>query len=261
MTEFVIHADDFGLNASVTNCIDECFRRHWLSETTLMVNMPACEEAVALARQHGYAHVVGLHLNLTEGVPLTEPIRSCPRFCGTEGIFFRRPGGFHTTAKQRCYLTPREYAAVKTELAAQIEKFCSYGDLMPKLDSHNHLHMDWLIYRILKPLALSHGFTEMRMFTDQHKVRLDRAIYGRFFTWTVRRHFKTTDHFDGVNEQLLKGPGGVTEVMVHPLMKGGVMCDTAVPMQTHIERLQSVPDSFIRRPEILDPLVEGASSK
>ena len=245
MTEFVIHADDFGFDESVTACIDECFRRRWLSETSLMVNRPNCDAAVALARRHGYAHVVGLHVNLTQGMPLTEPIRGCRRFCREDGSFFRT---FHTTAKQRCYLTPREHAAVKTELAAQIEKFCSYGDLMPSVDSHNHLHMDWLIYRILKPMLLAHGFTRMRMFTDQHRLRLDRALYGRFFTWEVRRHFKTTDHFDGVNEQLLKGPGGVTEVMVHPLMKDGVLCDTAVPYEEHIKRLQTVPDSFIRIP-------------
>jgi predicted glycoside hydrolase/deacetylase ChbG (UPF0249 family) len=140
---------------------------------------------------------------------------------------------------------------VKTELAAQIEKFCSYGDLMPSVDSHNHLHMDWLIYRILKPMLLARGFTRMRMFTDQHRLRLDRALYGRFFTWEVRRHFKTTDHFDGVNEQLLKGPGGVTEVMVHPLLKDGVLCDTAAPYEEHIRRLQAVPDSFIRLPNMV----------
>ncbi len=249
MTEFVVHADDFGLNESVTRCIDDCFLRHWLSETTLMVNMPACDEAVALARRHGYAHLVGLHLNLTEGVPLTEPIRSCRRFCDSHGVFRRL---FHTTAKQRCYLTPREHAAVRDEVAAQIEKFCAYGDLMPKLDSHQHVHMDWLVYRILRPMALAHGFAEMRMFTDQHKVRLDREVYGRFFTWAVRRHFRTTDHFDGVNERLLEGPGGVTEVMVHPQMRGGVLCDTAAPFAEHMARLQAVPDSFIRLPQLPD---------
>ena len=248
MTEFVIHADDFGFDESVTACIDECFRRRWLSETSLMTNRPNCDAAVALARRHGYAHVVGLHVNLTQGMPLTEPIRGCRRFCREDGSFFRT---FHTTAKQRCYLTPREHAAVKTELAAQIEKFCSYGDLMPSVDSHNHLHMDWLIYRILKPMLLARGFTRMRMFTDQHRLRLDRALYGRFFTWEVRRHFRTTDHFDGVNEQLLKGPGGVTEVMVHPLLKDGVLCDTAVPYEEHVKRLQTVPDSFIRIPSSL----------
>ena len=245
MTEFVIHADDFGFDESVTACIDECFRRRWLSETSLMTNRPNCDAAVALARRHGYAHVVGFHLNLTHGTPLTEPIRRCPRFCNADGRFNRY---FHGTTKRRCYMTPRERAAVQEEIAAQIEKFCSYGGLMPKVDSHHHSHMDWLVYRILKPLALANGFTEMRRFTDLHAVRLDKEIYGRFFTWDVRRHFRTTDHFDGVNERLLAGPGGVTEVMVHPLLKDGVLCDTAVPYEDHVKRLQAVPDSFIRLP-------------
>ena len=245
MTEYVIHADDFGLDEDVTNCIDECFCRRWLSETSLMVNMPYCDAAVALARRRGYAPCVGFHLNLTFGTPLTEPIRRCSRFCDADGKFNRY---FHGTTKRRCYMTPREHAAVREEIAAQIEKFRSYGGLMPKVDSHHHSHMDWLVYRILRPLALANGFTEMRRFTDLHAVRFDKAVYGRFFTWDVRRHFRTTDHFDGVNERLLAGPGGVTEVMVHPLTKDGVLCDTAVPYREHIERLQAVPDSTIRLP-------------
>ena len=247
MTEFVIHADDFGLNEQVNACIDTCFMRHMLSETSLMVNMPYCDEAVALARRRGYASFVGFHLNLTYGLPLTEEIRSCPRFCGADGMFNYY---FHATMKRRLYMTGKERRAVEAEIRAQVEKFCSYEGLMMKVDSHHHSHMDYLVYRLLKPIALEHGFTAMRIFTDLHRVRLDKEIYGRFFTWDVRRHFQTTDHFDGVNERLLMGPGGVTEVMVHPVLKDGVLCDSAVPYERHFEQVKAVPDATIRLPSL-----------
>ena len=74
----IIHADDFGINESVSRCIAECIDRGWVSETSLMVNMPYADDAVELARQRGFDERVGLHLNLSEGRPLTREILRFP---------------------------------------------------------------------------------------------------------------------------------------------------------------------------------------
>ena len=139
---FVVHADDFGYSKSVNQCIDKCFAEKWLSETSLMVNMPACDEAIEIARRHGYSHRVGLHLNLTEGEPLTDQIKECPRFCSKEGQFNKV---FHLSTHGRFFLTPKEKRSVNQEILAQLKKFCSYGNLMMKVDSHHHAHTDWSI--------------------------------------------------------------------------------------------------------------------
>ena len=52
--QLTIHADDFGINESVSRCVVECFAKGWVNETSLMVNMPYADEAVELARQNGF---------------------------------------------------------------------------------------------------------------------------------------------------------------------------------------------------------------
>lgn len=243
MTEYIIHADDFGKDASVTACIDECFLKGWLSETSLMVNMPSCVAAVDLARRNGYAHRVGVHINLTEGKPLTESIARMPRFCNADGTFNK---AFHFSSRTRFFLTNEENRALHEELKAQLRTFCGYPGLMKRIDSHHHVHTDWSVYRILKPLALEFGFEAMRISADLHKVRFDKELYKRFFNRNVRGCFATTNHFDGINADLLRGPSGSVEVMVHPLMRDGVLCDSRYPYETQIEKLKAVPHSIIR---------------
>lgn len=241
---FVVHADDFGYSASVNQCIDKCFFDGWLSETSLMVNMPGCDAAVEMARNHGYSNNVGLHLNLTEGEPLTEEIRWCPRFCSKDGLFNKV---FHLSTVGRFILSSREKCAVRLEIEAQIKKFISYRGLMMKLDSHHHVHTDLSIYKILKPLALNFGFASMRISADMHKVRLDKELYKRLYNYDVRKHFKTTDHFDGIVPELIANASGKTEVMVHPLLWDGRLCDSRKDFSENIRRIISVPNSTIRK--------------
>ena len=242
--EFIVHADDFGYSKSVNRCIDKCFSEKWLSETSLMVNMPACDEAIEIARRHGYSHRVGLHLNLTEGVPLTEEIKDCPRFCTGGGLFSKV---FHMSTSGRFILTQKEKQAVQLEILAQIKKFCTYGGLMMKIDSHHHAHTDWAIYKLLKPMALKFGFISMRISADMHKVRIDKDLYKRLFNYDVRRHFQTTDHFDGITPALIACASGKTEVMVHPLLWDGRLCDSRKDFAENIRRIILVPNSFIRK--------------
>ena len=250
MIEFILHGDDFGISADVNACVETCFRNGWLSETSLMVNMPACDAAVEQARRSGYAHLVGLHLNLTEGVPLTEPIKACPRFCDADGRF---NANFHRSTRGRFFLSAQETAAAQAEVAAQLDRFCAYGGLMMRLDSHHHAHTNWALYRFLKPMALQRGFRAMRLSADLHRVRLDKELYKRLLNRDMRRAFETTTHFDGAGGALELGrrtpPARdriTVEVMVHPLTHDGALCDTEAPFDALVAQLRQVPDSTIR---------------
>lgn len=98
MVRLVINADDLGFNEGRTRAILEFMKRALVSNTTLMVNMPFAADAVRLAAEQGVADRVGLHFNLTEGMPLTDPIRRIPRFCDEDGRFNK---SFHLSAKGR----------------------------------------------------------------------------------------------------------------------------------------------------------------
>ena len=106
----IIHADDFGISESVSKCIAECFAKGWVSETSLMVNMPYADAAVELARRNGFAGKVGMHLNLSQGMPMTEEIRQFPRLCNTDGSFNKR---FHHAIVSRFMLSQAESTAIK----------------------------------------------------------------------------------------------------------------------------------------------------
>ena len=247
MTEFIVHADDFGISESVNACIDHCLAKGWVSETSLMVNMGACEDALRLARKGNYLHVVGLHLNLTQGFPLTQPIRSCSRFCNANGEFNRL---FHFSSKSRFFLTRQEREAVQIEIETQLQRFCSYSGLMRRIDSHHHVHTDWAVYQILKPLALKYGFGAMRLSADLHRVRIDKALYKSILNRDIRKHFDTTNHFDGLGAVVQSSAMGHIEVMTHPLLKEGILCDTATPFEEQVQKLRVIPDSAIRTLEI-----------
>ena len=231
MVEYIIHADDFGKDDGVNHAIDLVISRGLCDETSLIVNMPCSDAAVQLARTGDYADRVGIHVNLTEGFPLTQKIRSCPRFCGNDGSFNRV---FHLSSRTRFFLNRTEQTAVSEELAAQLDRFVAYGGLRMRIDSHHHVHTDWSIYQLLKPLAIERGFKEMRLSADMHHVRFDKAVYKMFFNHDVRRHFMTTDHFAGGRFTYKSEMAGRIEVMVHPLMADGILCDSATPYEESV---------------------------
>lgn len=225
----IIHADDFGINESVTKCIAECFAKGWVTETSVMVNMPNADAAIELARKENFVHKVGLHLNLSQGMPMTEAIRRFSRFCNSDGSFNKC---FHHSLVSRFILSREESGAIKKEIEAQIEKFCSYGDVLMKIDSHHHVHTDWSIYKILEPIAILKGFEFMRISATMHKVSRFKDLYKKFLNNRIRRHFKTTNHFDGYNlamKTIVKS-GDSIELMTHPMYgESGEILDVKRP--------------------------------
>ncbi len=63
MRYLIVNGDDFGLSPGVNRGMVEAHRRGVLTSASLMVDRPACEEAVALARENPDLSV-GLHLDL-----------------------------------------------------------------------------------------------------------------------------------------------------------------------------------------------------
>jgi predicted glycoside hydrolase/deacetylase ChbG (UPF0249 family) len=131
----IITADDFGASAATNAAIAEAFQQGLVTTASVMANMPGFEEACELAHLHGLRNQLGVHLVLTEGVPLTQPIRSCRRFCDGEGDF--RPWRHRDRVLR---LVGAERQAVIGELRAQIELCRERRLTVAHLDSHHHVH-------------------------------------------------------------------------------------------------------------------------
>ena len=222
----IVNADDFGKSHEVNLGIVEGFKRGMLQRATLMVNMPFTDEAVQLARENNFFDKVGLHLNLTEGVSLTENIRHILWLCSEKELTSR----IIPYLRRHWKLTCQEQSFIHEEMKAQFDKYVSYGLPLRHVDSHHHVHNEYVIYRMLCDLAAEYEFRSMRIARDlmplnSWKQRL-KCLYKSWINHSIRARFSSTDHFGSYEDYLryFKGEGSV-EIMLHPCQEDGKLYD------------------------------------
>ncbi len=129
----VVNGDDFGHSPAVNAAILRCHRDGILTSATLLANLPAAAEALALATAHP-ALGVGLHLNLTEGTPILPP-GAVPSLVGRGGAFVPFPAQFARVMRGTARLPD-----IEREFRAQIEAMLAAGVRPTHLDGHLHVH-------------------------------------------------------------------------------------------------------------------------
>lgn len=128
----ILTADDFGMTDGVSRAILELGHARRLSATSAMTNMPAwpgfADELRAL-RSH---MSLGLHLNLTLGVPLTR-----------SPLLTRRDGTFRGLSEWIVGPFDRlGHDALTAEIEAQLWAFVdALGFLPDHIDGHQHVHL------------------------------------------------------------------------------------------------------------------------
>ena len=143
----IINADDFGLCEGVNRAVVQAHTRGVLTSATIMVNMPGARDAVELAR--GLASLgVGVHLNLTEGQPVSTDVAvSC--LVNADGCFAHRPAKLALLSVARSEVRN----AIGAEFAAQIQWVIDRGLKPTHIDSHKHIHCWPGIFPIVCDLA------------------------------------------------------------------------------------------------------------
>lgn len=232
-----VNADDFGASAAANAAIVACMTGGLVTNTTAMANMPAFEEACQLARDHRFVERVGVHMNLSEGIPLTDPIRKNRRFCDAEGRFaYRRTGILFSSFDREC---------VVTEIGAQIARCKEYGLSPVHADSHQHVHTNLALFRLLEPALRAYGIRRVRISANMHDVDPVRHAYKTLFARYVSyRGFATSHSFGDITafgklaQDRLRGS---CEVMVHPIVSAqGELVDATAryPLRPVLERLK-----------------------
>lgn len=140
----IVNADDFGLTSGVNQGIITSFKNGIVTSTTLMVNMPGFKSAVELAHQFPEL-AVGLHLNLTYGVPLSPP-EMIPSIVDHEGRFTK-----NHIEKIKNEANRNE---IEKELRAQLDRFLNTGLPLSHIDTHHHLHQSERILNLVSAIAL-----------------------------------------------------------------------------------------------------------
>ncbi|KAL6113886.1 ydjc [Pungitius sinensis] len=128
----VVTGDDFGYCSKRNQGIVDCFQAGGISNVSLLVNACAAKEAADLAKRHSIP--IGLHANLSEGIPVCQQASTLTNQHG----FFRGKMGFRQ-ALERGQLSMKQ---VELELRAQVGLFRELtGHLPLHMDGHQHVHV------------------------------------------------------------------------------------------------------------------------
>jgi predicted glycoside hydrolase/deacetylase ChbG (UPF0249 family) len=220
---YVVNADDFGYSSSVNQAILLAFQDGLISTATLMANMPGFAEACDLAHQHGLERRLGIHLNISEGRPLTQAITAQRSFCDQDGVFANK------LPRITLRLKPEEVISLNQELNAQMQACLKNGIHPTHIDSHHHFHTVWPIGTITIRLAKSYAVPFVRLSRNIGPgISPPKRIYKMIFNNRLRLHCLTKMDFFGSADDIKSERSplhGRIEVMVHPVLssEGEVM--------------------------------------
>ena len=151
----IINADDYGYYKCVSSGIRESHANGVVTATGIMANSPSLNEEIdALLALPGLD--TGVHLNLTAFTPLTEDLlRRVPSLNG------QFPGKFELV---RLLVTGKITSAdIESEWSAQIERCLDLGASVNFLNSHEHVHMFPMLFRVVRRLADKYDIDNVRI--------------------------------------------------------------------------------------------------
>lgn len=213
MEKIVINADDFGLTESCTKAICEAFERKLITHTTMIANGKAYEFALSCIEEYQLQDKVGIHFNLTDGVPLTEPIKECKAFV-TNGVF-------HGKINRLKPLSKVEKQAVYEELEAQMKRLKKDGLKILRADSHNHIHTSIFIAPLVIDVCKKYEVLNIRIHRNIGEIpKYKKIVKNLYNIWLRKQGFQTTQYFgliEDIKQESIKGKRiEQLEIMVHP---------------------------------------------
>jgi predicted glycoside hydrolase/deacetylase ChbG (UPF0249 family) len=177
--KFILHADDFGMNDAVTNGILEGFRDGLLTSTSVLTNAPGCIKALeswkellaqfavgglpsSPARQQlsdsAAPFDLGIHLNLTQGRPLTGE-KFPPELLDRRGML---PGV--AALAQRLLIGGWKYRdSIEQELRSQIEVLLDHGISPTHLNAHQYVDTFPVVASVVPALLLRYTIPVVRV--------------------------------------------------------------------------------------------------
>jgi len=237
MKRLVVNADDFGADEGRNEGIFEALQAGVVTSLSILPNGPASKEGLEGLRRLTRREVsIGVHLNLSEGQPLSKP--SPKLLTGEEGNFLGK-AQTHQLLMQAG--NPRLEMEIEREMAAQLEALLQAGVRISHLDGHQHVHVFPAARRALCRMVREFTIPWVRIPEEAPfplgslsipKDLIDEAQAFSRMAKEAREVLRETgaravDHFRGL---YLKGvlklslliqtiedlPDGLTELMVHP---------------------------------------------
>ena len=185
----IVNADDFGRSRSINEAVIRAHREGILTSTSLMVNEPAFDDAVKLARENPRLGV-GLHLTLLMGHAALAP-EIIPGLVNSCGEFSNRPAA----AGMAYFFKRRLRPQLRAEIHAQFEKYHSTGLPLDHVNGHLHLHLHPVIFGLLMEDGEKLGLRHLRLTRDclSRSRRMSRGhwlyrvSHATIYAWLSRR--------------------------------------------------------------------------
>lgn len=232
--QLVVNADDFGMDSNKNEAVLQCLLKKYCTQASIVVNCDdATTEAVNMVFNHNLSDVIGLHLNLTYGKPLTEDIKKIKLFC-KDGEFVYDPW-LISKRKFIKVIWPRYIKEIRKELEAQIKAYLDYGFTLKHIDSHNWVHLNLPVWIALKPLLKKYGIKSVRgirpgmMQKERWKFSFYYKIFNKLFLSSEEVILPYASNiYDFINfDYKLYEEIKYTEVFIHPILLDNELVDNS----------------------------------
>lgn len=212
LNKIIVNADDYGFNERYTHAIVQAFREQLISSTSVCANGTYLKEAYELACENDFSDKIGIHINLTQGIPLTKNISEDPFFC--------KDGLFHKNIDRYKMPNRKQIMEVRKEVDAQIECLLEMGYSLTHADSHHHIHTAVFLEKIIAEELQKYQIKKIRLYRNVGKMPpLKRKLKKLSNLRLQKQGFATAEYFGEIEDyqsemRILKER--LCEIMVHP---------------------------------------------
>ena len=226
----ILNADDYGCSREANEAIRYCFEKGYCTQASLMTNFgEITDEAVAIAKDNGFADKLGIHINLLEGEPLSEAIKEISLLVRDGKFIYPHDPDYKGSIHK---LLPLHVKRIRDEMRRQIEKYLSYDLPMMHCDFHYSIQQDVPVWLAIRPLLDEYGFKTVRGL-------LYKPVYSKVYkTYTEVLARLAYSSFKGGSADIALNAAGfkkyskmkdlsdkVVEVFSHPTFKDGKYLD------------------------------------
>ena len=222
-----INADDYGFTEQATAGIIRAWELGYIDTTTACSNGECFASAIALAREKHMVDRIGLHINLTEGRPLTDAISQDSYFC-------RPDGSFHGLFPCHKRLEGFRRQEVEDEIQKQIDMFRGAGLIISHVDSHHHIHTGMGIAPAVISVLKRNNLKMLRISRNVGAMSSQKRLAKKMFNlWLTANGFECSKFFGSIEDYIsgnridyYKKQKGICEIMVHPVLnEEGILLD------------------------------------
>ena len=158
----IINADDFGYCPKRDAAIVDLFKQKSICSTSLLVNGDNVHQACSYARIHNIP--MGIHLNLTEGRPVTTTLFQIQSLVDVNGLMHGKIGLRNELDKGNI---KKEHVEYEIEMQFNKYKELTNGQTPKHIDGHQHIHIHPLIAESVARISQKFKINYIRAPLDQ----------------------------------------------------------------------------------------------